>query len=300
MRLFVIGNGFDINLGLNTSYKAFYHFLKSNYPMFLSSIGDVLWANNETAPLWSNFERELSAINFLPFSIEDYECDDDVSFDELYDMKINNIFEWKDLLDKYFKEWIASSYNITQEKSYHFSKNDYFINFNYTKSLEDCFLIDSNRILYIHGKFDNEERLIFGHGETHDLTKLYDDLNFTQDGFIECSASQLNDLIAIDTLIHELHKPVEKIKEKLERWLSSLPKITEIYVLGHSLGDVDLPYFEIIKKIAISNVKWKFSYYSDDDINKIMSKADKIKIKKYSIGTIDELLIQNAKQYDIV
>lgn len=68
MRLFVIGNGFDLNLGLNTEYRDFYHYLKNNYPDFLLEMGEILWAENETDNLWCNFEKELAQVNFIPFT----------------------------------------------------------------------------------------------------------------------------------------------------------------------------------------------------------------------------------------
>ena len=300
MRLFVIGNGFDINLGLNTSYKDFYCFLKQKYPDFLIETGEILWAKKETDPLWSNFERELCSVNFIPFSIEDYECSENVSFDGLYEMKLNGIFSWKESLDKYFREWIDFSYTPPIHKPYVFDENDYFVNFNYTNSLEDCYSVERDHILYIHGRTNDTERLIFGHGVTHDLTKLYEDLNLTVDGYIVCSASQLNDLIAIDTLIDQLRKPVGKLKIKLEKWLNHLSEITDVYVLGHSLGKVDLPYFEIIKETVALDAKWYFSYYSDWDKDNVTKRTNDLEIEKFSLGRIDEILmkVQKSRQYE--
>ena len=290
MRLFVIGNGFDINLGLNTSYKDFYYFLKQKHPEFLIETGEILWAKKETDPLWSNFERELCSVNFMPFSIEDYECSENVSFYGLYEMKLNGIFSWKESLDKYFREWIDFSYTTPKHKPYVFDENDYFVNFNYTNSLENVYSVKRDHILYIHGRANDIGPLIFGHGVTHDLTKLYDDLNLTTDGYIICSASQLNDLIAIDTLIDQLRKPVDKLKMQLENWLNNLSEIRDVYVLGHSLGEVDLPYFQVIKEAATLDAKWHFSYHSDKDKDNITKRTDELSINAFSVAKIDEIL----------
>ena len=302
MRLFVIGNGFDINLGLNTSYKDFYYFLRQKHPEFLIETGEILWAKKETDPLWSNFERELCSVNFMPFSIEDYECSENVSFDGLYEMKLNGIFSWKESLDKYFREWIDFSYTAPIHKPYVFDENDYFVNFNYTNSLEDGYSVKRDHILYIHGRANDIEPLIFGHGVTHDLTKLYDDLNLTADGYIVCSASQLNDLIAIDTLIDQLRKPVDKLKMKLENWLNNLSEIRDVYVLGHSLGEVDLPYFQVIKEAATLDAKWHFSYYNDKDKDNITKRTDELSINAFSIAKIDEILkkVQKSRQCEVI
>lgn len=236
----------------------------------------------------------------MPFSIEDYECSENVSFDGLYEMKLNGIFSWKESLDKYFREWIDFSYTAPIHKPYVFDENDYFVNFNYTNSLEDGYSVKRDHILYIHGRANDIEPLIFGHGVTHDLTKLYDDLNLTADGYIVCSASQLNDLIAIDTLIDQLRKPVGKLKIKLEKWLNHLSEITDVYVLGHSLGKVDLPYFEIIKETVALDAKWYFSYYSDWDKDNVTKRTNDLEIEKFSLGRIDEILmkVQKSRQYE--
>ena len=183
MKLYIIGNGFDINLGLNTRYKDFYYFLKDKYPDFLNETGEILWAKKETDPLWSFFERELSHINFLPFAIYDNECSSNISIDGLYKMKLNGIFTWKYSLSEYFREWIARSYKTPSKKNYNFYDNDYFINFNYTPTLEDVLLIERDHILYLHGKSnETSEELIFGHGTDHDMMALYQELNLSKDG----------------------------------------------------------------------------------------------------------------------
>ena len=65
----------------------------------------------------------------------------------------------------------------------------------------------------------------------------------------------------------------EIIDRNLE-FFKSLRELQEITVLGHSLGDVDLPYFRAILDhvVAPEDLKWKFSYHTD---------ADKCRIKRF-------------------
>jgi hypothetical protein len=44
----------------------------------------------------------------------------------------------------------------------------------------------------------------------------------------------------------------------------SLKDVSEIIVLGHSYGYVDLPYFKEVKD-NIKKSKWKMAYYSQSD-----------------------------------
>ena len=51
-------------------------------------------------------------------------------------------------------------------------------------------------------------------------------------------------------------------------FFESLNDLTEITLLGHSLGDVDFPYFmAIVENVRnVDDLIWNFSYYSDNDI----------------------------------
>jgi hypothetical protein len=47
--------------------------------------------------------------------------------------------------------------------------------------------------------------------------------------------------------------------------------------MGHSLADVDLPYFkEIVQRIDGGNVSWKISYYDGDNLLRLRRQFDKL------------------------
>ena len=54
-------------------------------------------------------------------------------------------------------------------------------------------------------------------------------------------------------------------------FFESLNDLKEITLLGHSLGDVDFPYFKaIVENVRnVDDLIWNFSYYSDNDIKNI-------------------------------
>ncbi|MDO5381397.1 MAG: AbiH family protein [Eubacteriales bacterium] len=52
--------------------------------------------------------------------------------------------------------------------------------------------------------------------------------------------------------------------EKLRSFLMNAGNIDEVLVYGHSLGDVDVPYLELIDSILQPRM-WKVSYYRDND-----------------------------------
>lgn len=50
-------------------------------------------------------------------------------------------------------------------------------------------------------------------------------------------------------------------------FFNGLTDIKQVITYGHSMGEVDWPYFEEIIKIVGVNVPWRVSCFSADDIN---------------------------------
>jgi hypothetical protein len=57
--------------------------------------------------------------------------------------------------------------------------------------------------------------------------------------------------------------------------------LNEIFILGHSLADVDMDYFQAIAKYAHKNCSWNISYYNNRDKKNIDQKMNKIGISSY-------------------
>lgn len=70
-------------------------------------------------------------------------------------------------------------------------------------------------------------------------------------------------------------KPVEKILVEHQAFIEDLYDVDNIYVLGHSLGSVDLPYFRAVNMANDypERLHWKLSYYSEEekiDLERVM------------------------------
>lgn len=67
----------------------------------------------------------------------------------------------------------------------------------------------------------------------------------------------------IDQYFADTFKPTASIIEQYRSHFDALGCIEEIVVLGHSLSDVDAPYFaEIIERVSPST-RWSVSYHID-------------------------------------
>jgi hypothetical protein len=71
----------------------------------------------------------------------------------------------------------------------------------------------------------------------------------------------------IDEYFKATYKPTEEIIKANRPFFSSLHSVEEIYVLGHSISNVDIAYFqELAKSINSQNAKWRISYFGDTEL----------------------------------
>ena len=214
---------------------------------------------------WSNIEEAIGSYVFDEFS---YEFDDD--YDNMTDNeesraiaandeKADGIKEAFGCIKRLFYEWVSnelasidySSVSVNRSARTVFSDNNpddrFYLNFNYTRTLEEIYKIDASNVCHLHGIVGEPfDAIIFGHGsETNDREKEF-----------YIYESVLNDLH------EELKKNKQKPKQILNDWLKEIGDINEIYSYGFSFSDVDLEYIRIIRKyLNKTNVVWYLNNY---------------------------------------
>lgn len=182
-----------------------------------------------------------------------------------------------------------------------------FLNFNYTLFLEEHYQVPRENICYIHGdRRQPFGSLVLGHRETdavaaldkwchkHAKRKRYrpnlkdrkgrffanDKLvylaYFQDDGQQGMGNYRLpTRYYAAEYAVNNVEeyfghniKPCDEIIRRHQSFFDSLKDVQQITVLGHSLSDVDLPYFqEIVRHIKHpENVRWQFTCHSERDV----------------------------------
>ena len=154
-------------------------------------------------------------------------------------------------MNKLFKQWIKETYEQWESQlsmrkfTSHFpiaketiltNRDARFLNFNYTRTLEDFYGIPSSNIIHIHGDLDDGV-LIFGHGE--DSIVIPEGADVLSRAMYRLSAAN--------------RKPINQQLRKHEYFFKSLSSIKEIYFIGFNIRDengVDAPYFKEIFKQA--------------------------------------------------
>lgn len=310
--LFVIGNGFDLDHGLETSYNHFREYLISIY----SEINmDELIAPNEIhlpdGGIEYNDEEVLSMLFYL---INEAEQNDEMWSDietAIGNLDFSQLFDWHgDILDKdgdidmwktvyrnedlasqlvipatkiqyFFWEWVNSInlYSATAKKDFTklLNHEDKFLTFNYTETLETVYDIDEDDICHIHGK-QNEE-IFFGHGNIKDYYDSYMQSNIgSQDG-----------LSKID---RQLRKDTSRALEENIDFFEGLKgaDINNIYSYGFSFNEVDSIYMkEICKWINTENVTLYFNDFDNSYVDRYSSYLRKCGFKgKFSTFHIEE------------
>ena len=68
----------------------------------------------------------------------------------------------------------------------------------------------------------------------------------------------------VDSYFSATFKPTTQIIARNQPFFANLKSIRRIFVMEHSLEEVDAPYFaEIIRNIDSSSVRWTISYHRD-------------------------------------
>jgi len=304
--LYVIGNGFDLHHRLDTWYSSFGLFLKNNdsdiYDYFIRYFGFAeLDEEDEESlkdPLWSQFEASLASLDieevlseyseFAANPASDDHSEGDWDTIAVYVGQIRDDLT-VNMLDL-FKQFILDVKYPTGDNLNLLSidKNALFFNFNYTKSLEKYYQISQSQILYIHNKAESEDKLILGHGmnpKEFDRKEIIPPNNLNDEELYEWREAQ-SDAFDFslergrDELIQYFtnsFKATSILIEKNESFFNSLNNINKVYILGHSLADVDAAYFKkIIRSINNNNkTKWFVSYHNSNEIiekrNKLLS-----------------------------
>lgn len=292
MKLFIIGNGFDLFHGFKTGYNHFKKYLKNNNCPVSTSFSLATFFLEENEDLWADFENRLDKVHYEAYGAEFSEdltkerSDEDWDQSEKYNKALCDEFEetvsnFKSKLCRAVSDFVIDAVNHnTPSKSTAFSnvfsEKDLFVSFNYTRTLEKIYGIKREQILYLHGiaypknAYNNvyyqdydEPSIIFGHGNEH--------VENDYDNTIESDPFNPHEVLQI--LPARLKKEYQI--EKLTDFIKRAPQITELEIIGHGLGAVDQPYFLLLNKL-ISNLNSITYWYHSGDVESESTKKEKL------------------------
>lgn len=265
-KLYIIGNGFDLYHNFETSYGHFCNYVKNNHEDLFIFLENYIYFELDKNGLWSDFEGSLSTFDFDAFMI-----DHDFTDPTLDNFRPSDVFGLEDELSEIsevmiekiryaFYDWLT---NIEQTNYKYrllpLDKKATYISFNYTPTLENLYSIQDLHILHIHNSIMADyTNLIFGHGKY-----LEDEPSFDSEGN---STRHLytDSQNASKMILAQYYKDTKSVMEKHDYFFNNLSHITEIIILGHSINEIDIPYFKYLDKL-LHNIPWSISYHVDNE-----------------------------------
>ena len=266
--LYVIGNGFDIFTGLHTRYSDFRNWLKHNYVFVYDALVSAYGVQD--SEWWNDFEVSLGKLNIKRYVLEN--TPPPKSFEEIIkeieSRKTTNLnlppsldqdspcadrlAGLFDIIHYCLRKWIESMTSIVAPKTIHLeTENSFFINFNYTRTLEFLYGISKEQILHIHGCAYDSEKLVFGHNS-----------HIIEDG------NEYDSERVIEVLGGYHKNPYEYIYKHVT-FLNRIKDVEYVYIYGLSLSPVDIDYIDWIYNHTPTDAKWEISWYSEEDEKRI-------------------------------
>ncbi|MCH0769139.1 bacteriophage abortive infection AbiH family protein [Klebsiella pneumoniae] len=266
MRLYIIGNGFDIRHGLPTRYKHFKSYVAKNDKELYDAIEEYIPAGDE----WNELESALGEIDYelilqnsemflVTYNTEDWS--DAYHHDYQYEVdKITRMLSAR--LKEQFADWvkginIADAYNSEQYIP-PIPRESLYFSFNYTNTLQQIYAVPDAQIMHIHGNCSYDEDLILGHS-----FRVEKSLNPYIGPDQDIRIAEAYD--SIDKYFGNTFKPSEDIIKEENVFFSSLKNVDEVIVLGHSLAEVDGEYFAEINKSIQKSARWIVALYKGEE-----------------------------------
>lgn len=286
--LYVIGNGFDLYHHIKSKYSDFHKWLSDNEIDLLFQIEEILNVSKED--WWYQFEKNLGNIDLYEFisritfeNRPNYGSDDFVESDiykghEHAEKELLNLFN--DIKISLYN-WAKTLEKGNPEKRMSLAKdNSFFINFNYTKTLEDLYGINHEQILHIHGCIDEDNNnLVLGHNKTEqklfnkmEKSKIKEPIGLTEEQYEEWQDDHSEDFLfdivqeGVINSVLKIKKPVDSIIKANHSLFESLSYVEKIFIYGFSFSDIDTPYIDrIIECIDKKKVRWEISWHNEND-----------------------------------
>lgn len=255
MKLFIIGNGFDLHHGMRTSYDDFRTFVAVNHPREYLEI-EKTFNHPPRFDLWTDFEKCL-----------ELEAAKDPSKFYRKGMTVEEadaiVRPYKNLIE-YLEVWIDKmEYKSIAPKDYikeAIAPEDKFLSFNYTFTLESLYVPEESwkDICHIHGTPGNA--IEAGHDiPPENMLPFKDHLRAVgdrlEDSYIISDGASKeeveDDLVKrrLDEVPTTFYKNTARLISKNDKFFNSIDKIDSINILGWSVNEIDEPYLnEILKR----------------------------------------------------
>lgn len=306
--LFIIGNGFDRAHGLKTSYWNFRRYLEKYAEDFLVQLEnmyniapfeklDKRFKKNKDIQkcrddaiyktLWKNFEyglgeaNEAEMLDFSKLIVDNLDLDGGtVGIKDTLDDYWEKQYRFIEQLNEYVFKWIRQVRlfkAVPMKFTFIDNSEDYFFTFNYTSILERIYRVPYQHILHIHGGLSPycDKPPILGHGNAKKIEEYRKKAEKAAKKYDEEEESIYN---AVANYYKRTFKNTNECMAFKENFFQQLTGVNNVEIIGHSFGEVDIPYFIYLKYCISKDAKWKLYYLSSEDYNAAEKAVKKLKL----------------------
>lgn len=282
-KLFIIGNGFDIYHGLDTSYANFRDNQAKKDQRFWRLLTLIYGDSPNQDMWWWDFEAMLGRIDYNSLM-------NSYNGLALSPTMVNTLL--KGTLPPLFSKWIRSKYtdiiNLSPLLEDIIDPNALFFTFNYTPLLEIVYKINTNSIWHIHHSIEDERKgngqIVVGYDS--DERKLFlDFLEYekTKPVYRKDIASNIRTMAA-----NGAKGVVNRIYRHKEDFYRNYSNIEHYVALGFSFNDIDMPYIKQIIEVNgnLASTDWKVYWHSKGEDEWIIKKLMDIGVNEHTIKTV--------------
>lgn len=273
MRLYIIGNGFDLNHGLPTSYWNYRDYLLQANPALVGDyeFGEYFRAiEGSPNTRWNDLETGLELLYDNAFEdvvstyYPDMNSERTPGWDDI-NVEIENRFSFlRSFTGEYFYQWISSieNYFPNVAPKYVLNKEDAYVTFNYTRTLEMVYGIPNERILHLHGLAEKAGSIQFGNPSNvpeniqGELERTY-----SNDGFYNVVLEPA--ISSMARFADSAYKNILSNVTELTLFLQELQKVDEIVIMGHTMSGVDYPYYRDVFVPNYRNALWTIYVFNE-------------------------------------
>lgn len=251
MKVYVIGNGFDLAHNLHTSYHHYREYIKKHADKN-NGWGVILEYYPEDHEFWSDAETNICKINrerFLEPKLAFYFSDLDVLFAKIHESFERFIIDNEKTID-------------TSQQLFKFDEDALYLTFNYTSVLEEVYKIPSEKIIHLHNtagdavlrryfNLDSNE-IVLGHGPNFRHYFFYSDVIIGGD----------KDYIAFRNKTLKNTGEIIKMHNLDLRLLRIQKYVDEVVFYGFSFSPNDQEYVQkIMMCLSLPQTKYKLYYH---------------------------------------
>lgn len=296
--LYLIGNGFDLWHGIQSGYRHFKAYVAAHDQELSRICEDYLPAEDD----WSDLESSLAGINVdciiddLSHFMSSYGADDwSDSGHHDFQMEVERVVaNLSKSLKKQFSTWIRQLCIPTPETAPRRLKTidstARFLSFNYTPTLRTMYGIPDEQVLHIHGRADRlDSDLILGHAWNPQTRRSLSDRHDIE----ELDPRQVEAFGLLDDYFLKTFKPSQRLIEEHGHFFEQLAGVDKVLVLGHSLSEVDAPYFQAILSVPeLYAARWHVAYrLEEDDPSEKVGQLLSLGVEKNQILTLPWLAL---------